>query len=193
MAENNDAPLSAAQRSRIRRLSQPVEPGPGEEAGELNIVPFLDIITNVLMFVLATVSVTFTSSFDTSPPKRGGGSARAPTAPSLNLTVTIVPDGFSVKARGGNVAPGCNDLGPGLAVSKATSSSSGQFDYNYAQLTECVKKLKHLSDDFKDEVQVALTANPEIPYQVVVRTTDAVRRTEDGEELFPEVLFGVAK
>ena len=47
--------LSAAQRSKIRRLSQPKELAPDEEGGELNIVPFLDIITNVMMFVLATV------------------------------------------------------------------------------------------------------------------------------------------
>src|SRR6185312_14409553 len=105
--------LSAAQRSKIRRLSAPRELSPDEEGGELNIVPFLDIVTNVLMFVLATVSVTFTATIDTSPPKIGGGSsARAPTAPTLGLTITLVPGGFSVKARGGNVAPGCNDTGP---------------------------------------------------------------------------------
>jgi len=50
--------LSAAQRSKVRRLSRPRELAPDEEGGELNIVPFLDIITNVLMFVLATISVT---------------------------------------------------------------------------------------------------------------------------------------
>ena len=48
--------LSAAQRSKIRRLSQPKELAADEEGGELNIVPFLDIITNVLMFVLARPS-----------------------------------------------------------------------------------------------------------------------------------------
>jgi biopolymer transport protein ExbD len=184
--------LSAAQRSKIRRLSAGRELAPDEEGGELNIVPFLDIITNVLMFVLATVSVTFTSSFDTSPPKRGGASSRAPTTPSLNLTVTIVPEGFSVKARGGNVTTGCDDMGPGLAVPKGRNED-GNPDYDYAKLTACARKLKHLSDDFKDEDQVAITANPEIPYQIVVRTIDAVRRTDDGEDLFPEVVFGVAK
>ena len=56
--------LSAAQRSKIRRLSQPKEHAPDEAGGELNIVPFLDIITNVLMFVLATISVTFTATID---------------------------------------------------------------------------------------------------------------------------------
>src|SRR6476619_7660477 len=104
--------LSAAQRSKIRRMSETKELAPDEEGGELNIVPFLDIIMNVLMFVLATVSVTFTATIDTFPPRAGSG-ARAPTTPTLGLTVLIVPDGFSMKARGGNVAPGCNDTGPG--------------------------------------------------------------------------------
>jgi len=62
MADPNDPPLSAAQRSRIRRLSQPHEPAPGDEAGELNIIPYLDIITNIMMFVLASISVSFVAS-----------------------------------------------------------------------------------------------------------------------------------
>src|SRR5208283_924686 len=132
--------LSAAQRSRIRRLSAPKELAPDEEGGELNIVPFLDIITNVLMFVLATVSVTFTATIDTFPPKAGGVGARAPTTPTLGLTVIVVNDGFSLKARGGNVAPGCSDTGPGLAVGKVNSG-----DYDYTQLNACVVKLKGLS------------------------------------------------
>jgi len=45
--------LSAQQRSKIRRLSQPKEHSPDEAGGELNIVPFLDIIMNVLIFVPA--------------------------------------------------------------------------------------------------------------------------------------------
>lgn len=178
--------LSAAQRSKIRRLSAPKELSPDEEGGELNIVPFLDIIMNVLMFVLATVSVTFTATFDTAPPKRGGA-GRPPSSPSLNLTVLVVPDGFSIKARGGNVGPGCSDVGGGLAVQRVKG------DYDYAGLTQCAKKLKGLSEDFKGESQVALSANPEIPYQVIVSAIDALRRTEDGEELFPDVAFGVAK
>jgi len=99
-------PLSAAQRSKIRRLSAPKEMSPDEEGGELNIVPFLDIIMNVLMFVLATVTVTFTATLDTFPPKAGGAGARPPTTPTLGLTILVVADGFSVKARGGNVSPG---------------------------------------------------------------------------------------
>lgn len=178
--------LSAAQRSKIRRLSAPKEHAPDEAGGELNIVPFLDIITNVLMFVLATISVTFTATIDTNPPRAGSG-ARAPTTPTLGLTVLVVPDGFSLKARGGNVSPGCQDTGPGIAIPKKEN------DFDYVALKACAQKLKGASADFKDEVGVTILANPPIPYQVVISTMDAVRNNEAGEPMFPEVTFGVAR
>jgi biopolymer transport protein ExbD len=194
MAGQPQERLSAAQRSKIRRLSAPKELAEGEEAGELNVVPFLDIITNVMMFVLATVVTSFTATIDTLPPKAGGAGARAPTTPTLGLTVIIVPDGFSVKARGGNVASGCNDTGPGLAVGKvATPDAPGGVDYDYKSLNSCAKKLKNLSDDFKDETSVTISANPNIPYSVVIGTMDALRNDDDGKTLFPEVLFGLAR
>src|SRR3954453_4659333 len=95
----SDEKLSAAQRSRIRRLSAPKELAPDEEGGELNIVPFLDIITNVLMFVFATVSVTFTATIETNPPRAGGGAGHKPEQPTLSLTVIVVLHGFILKAR----------------------------------------------------------------------------------------------
>jgi biopolymer transport protein ExbD len=178
--------LSAAQRSKIRRLSAPREHAPDEAGGELNIVPFLDIVTNVLMFVLATISVTFTATIDTFPPRAGSG-ARAPTTPTLGLTILVVPDGFSLKARGGNVAPGCSDTGPGIAIGKKDN------DYDYAALKACAAKLKGASADFKDETGVTISGNPPIPYQVIISTMDAVRKNEAGEDMFPEVTFGVAR
>ena len=38
-----------------------------------------------------------------------------------------------------------------------------------------------------------ISANPNIPYQSVIGTMDAVRSTEDGKELFPDVNFGLAR
>lgn len=181
--------LSAAQRSKVRRLSSPKELAPDEEGGELNIVPFLDIIMNVLMFVLATVTVTFTATLDTFPPKAGSSSVRPPTTPTLGLTILIVNDGFSVKARGGNVAPGCQDTGPGLAVGKTPDGK----EYNYDALKKCVVGLRASSADFADETSVTISANPNIPYQAVIGTMDAVRKTEDGKDLFPDVNFGLAR
>jgi biopolymer transport protein ExbD len=178
--------LSAAQRSRIRRLAAPKELAPDEEGGELNIVPFLDIVMNVLMFVLATVSVTFTATIDTSPP-RAGGAGRAPTTPTLSLTVLIVPDGFSLKAGGGNVAPGCSDRGPGIAIPKR----DGKYDTD--GLRACAAKLKAANPEFKDENTVTISANPPIPYQVVIDAMDAIRKDPKGDDLFNEVNFGIAR
>ena len=49
-------------------------------------------------------------------------------------------------------------------------------DYDYATLTECAKRLKNASADFKDETQVTITANPGIDYQTLIRAIDALRR-----------------
>jgi biopolymer transport protein ExbD len=179
--------LSASQRSKIRRLSAPKELAADEEGGELNIVPFLDIIMNVLMFVLATVSVTFTATIDTFPPRAGGSSPRPPTTPTLGFSVLISGDGMGLKASGGNVAPGCNGTGSGLAVPKVNG------EYDYATLKACANKLKHASPDFAGESSVVIAASPNIPYQVVISTMDAVRKAENGDELFPEVNFGLPR
>ncbi len=180
--------LSAAQRSKIRRLSQPRELSPDEEGGELNIVPFLDIIVNVLIFVLATVAVTFTATIDTTPPAaQSGGVRKEIESEALNLTIFIVNDGFSLKASGGNVAPGCEHPGPGITIPK----KGGQYDY--AALTECARKLKNASDAFKDETQVFIAANWGTDYQTVISVIDAVRQAPNGDILFTDVNFKVPK
>lgn len=179
-------PLSAAQRSKIRRLSQPKELAPDEEGGELNIIPFLDIIVNILIFVLATVAVTFTASIETTPPaSRSSGVRSDIPSEALNLTVFIVNDGFSLKASGGNIAPGCQGVGPGIAIPK----KSGRYDY--AALTECAERLKNASEDFKDETQFYVSANPATDYQTIIDVVDAMRATKNGQALFPNVNFKV--
>jgi biopolymer transport protein TolR len=180
--------LSAAQRSKIRRLSQPHDLSPDEEGGELNIVPFLDIIVNILIFVLATVAVTFTATIETTPPaSRSSGVRQEIPSEALNLTVLIVNDGFSLKAAGGNIAPGCQGPGPGIAI----PLREGQYDYD--QLTACASRLKHASSDFQDENQVYITANPSTDYQTVINVIDALRSTLEGDVLFDNVNFKVPR
>ncbi|NLE87099.1 MAG: biopolymer transporter ExbD [Myxococcales bacterium] len=181
------AELSAAQRAKIRRLSQPKELAPDEEGGELNIVPFLDIIVNILIFVLATVAVTFTSTIETTPPAAKGTGVRASTpTESLNLTVMVVNEGFSLKASGGNVAPGCEGIGAGLAIPKA----GGRYDY--PALTRCAAKLKRSNPAFEEETQVYISANPATDYQTIIQVIDALRKMPDGSGvLFDSVNFQV--
>src|ERR1700691_5009558 len=155
MPENEK--LSAAQRSGVRRLSMGRELAPDEEGGELNIVPFLDIITNVLMFVLATISVTFTAMIDSEPPRAGGSSARPPTKPSLSLNIIVIDKGFIVSAFGQRIGEGCQGPGSGVAVGMKTAD--GATDYDYSQLAACAKRLKNQVPEAADETSATLTAN----------------------------------
>ncbi len=176
--------LSVAQRGKIRRLSQPRELSPDEEGGELNIVPFLDIIVNILIFVLATVAVTFTATIETTPPSsRSSGVRSEIQSEALNLTVLIVTDGFTLKAAGGSVGPGCEGIGQGISI----PLKNGKYDY--AALTDCALRLKNASPEFKDENQAYIAANPNIEYQVVINVIDALRTSAKGEALFDNVNF----
>ena len=192
-----DEKLSAAQRSKIRRLSAPKELDQSEEAGELNIVPFLDIITNVLMFVLASISVTFTITLMADAPKagQGGGVKSTPQEESLNLTVIIATDGYIIKGNGASLAPGCEGVGSGVTLPRVmatTVESSDGKKYDQVALRKCARRLKDQVPNADTERQVMITANPNVPFQEIVRAMDAVRSDEKGE-LFPQVVFTVLK
>ena len=119
---------------------------------------------------------------DTKPP-RAGTSRPAPSQARLGLTVLIVPDGMSIKARGGNVAPGCQDTGPGIAIPKTAAG------YDYAGLRACAAKLKTLATEFASETEAVISANPDTPYGAIVTTMDTLQ----SEALFPDIMFGIAR
>jgi biopolymer transport protein ExbD len=145
-------------------------------------VPFLDIIMNVLMFVLATLAVTFTTRLEVSPPKKD---VRGPHADALGLNVAVLHDGFFVSARGQRIGQGCEAPGSGLAVGNAPS---GEPDYD--GLTSCVRRLK--AQAAEGEREVVITAANDVRYDAIVQTMDAVRGGA-GDELFPDVSFGVPR
>ena len=182
-----DPPLSPGQRSKIRRLSTFKEPAAGEEMGELNIVPYLDIIMNIIVFVIASLVVVFTSTIDTTPPSAGGQKGTRMATKALNLTALITSDGISLKTSSGNIATGCAQLGGGVTVPKKPGG-----EHDYSELTRCVREIKEQNERFAEELQVTITANPDTDYQIVVAVMDAMRRDDKGV-LFPEVHFGVAR
>ena len=167
-------------------MSQPHEHDASEAGGELNIVPFLDIIMNVLMFVLATIPAVFTVTLEVNPPNSAGGATRAKEKVSLNLSILIVGEGVSLKAAGGGIGPGC-EPGAGITVPKVGG------DYDWAGLKACAKKIKDSSADFKDETEVKILADPGTAYQVIIKAMDALRDTPDGEPLFGDVNFALPR
>ncbi len=184
MTESVEFPISAAQRSKIRRLSAPVEADASEAGGELNIVPFLDIVMNVLMFVLATIPAVFTATASVQPPK--GRSSDGHVMQSLNLSMVLTSQGLSLKTAAFALGPGCEAGGSGYTIPIQGES------YDWAAVKACAKKLKDASPDYKEETAVTILADPGIPYSTIVASMDAVRESGD-ETLFPDVQFGLPR
>ena len=177
--------LSARQRIYVRKHTRDPDLDPSELAGELNIIPFLDIVMNLIMFLLATTeAVLLIAQIESDLPKitRGRGKKSSVETP-LNLNVTVTDHGVLVSGSGGKLAPDCKEIAPGGQVTVARKPTG----YDWPGLTECVTRVK---EQFKDEDTVTVGADPQIAYEYVVAAMDAVRK-QGNHELFPNVLISV--
>ncbi len=187
--------LSPRQKAYVRKKTKVHDPDPSEVAGELNIVPFLDIVVNIIMFLLTlTAYIVATAELDARLPTLGrGGRGGVQQAPSLNLSVTIAEVGIIVAGSGGKLAPGCTQMQQGRVITvsnlpnpQADADGDGMPDvYDWRGLTRCLVTVK---GQFPDEDQVILSADPNVEYRHLIAAMDAIRA--DGElPLFPNVLL----
>ena len=161
-----------------------LRPKEDEETGELNIVPYLDIMMNLIMFML--LSMTGLVSFgvlNVAAPKYGdptaGGATEDGNKPKLLLTVLISDKGFFVAGSGG-VLPG--DTGaPASAEGQPTIPKDPKGEFDYAGLSLKVQEIKKA---FPEESKVILGADAKIPYEILVKTMDTVREFKGGQLFF---------
>jgi biopolymer transport protein TolR len=163
-----------------------------EEGQELNIVPYLDILMNLIMFML--LSITGLSAFgilNVNAPNYGGPSTQMTEEgdkPKLLLTVLISQKGFYVAATGGVL--GQQPQGqPNPAEAPPSIPKKADGAYDYAALTESMVNVKK---EFPSESKVIVGAEGDIPYEVLVQTMDAIRETpgKDRKLLFTDVTLG---
>ncbi|MGB0679564.1 MAG: ExbD/TolR family protein [Polyangiales bacterium] len=178
--------LSLRQRAYIRKQTKEVDLDPSEMEGELNIIPFLDIVVNLIMFLLMTTSaVAYFAQIELRLPEYGRGvgsrGAKKEEQP-LNLSVTLTRSGAIVAGSNGKLAPGCDSVTSAAVV---TVRKNAQGKYDWKGLKECAVKIKKA---YSDEHQVTLSAEPLVPYSDVVAAMDAVRQ-DDEQELFPTVML----
>src|SRR5262245_12910504 len=153
-----------------RRGNEAIE----EAIGELNLVPYLDVMVNLIMFLLLTTAAV--SNFGLITLDLQAFSKGNPTPPTaedtgLNLTVAILNDGFTVAGRTG-VLPGAGSSGPTIGKTGPTADEG----YDFKALRDL---LTRVGKEFPTEKRAILFAKPDTPYLVVVRTLDAMREGTD--------------
>lgn len=175
--------MGTRERLRVRRAVRKADAEREADAvgkGELSIVPLLDVIVNLVVFLLMTTAmVSLTSEVSAATPSacaHCGGSRVTPRA--LELTVIVTDATIRVAGSGGTLAPGCETTGG----SAPTIVRDG---HEWDALRACAGRV-HAA--FPDEREVRLGADPRVPYEDVVRAMDALR-AEGDTPLFPEVLL----
>lgn len=204
--------FSAAQRALINRKSKPKHHGPEDGDGELNIIPFLDIIMNVLMFILASIATVFTATIPVPAPASSARSNSQPDAHQrLNITVKVSPTGYIVGAGGGFLLPGCRTVGQAtVTVPNRPAPDADGALHDFAGLTQCMQNIRQQwATEVADDHSINVSPNGDIPYVVLVKTVDAVRESRQGacrlpennqpgvytnaDCLFPEVTLGILR
>lgn len=137
--------------------------------GELNIVPFLDVVVNLMLFLLATSSAALALAQHDS---ELGGLCRGPHCggrePGLGLSVTLTERGAVVATREGFVAAGCEGVAPGFDV--AVARAGGRYDVE--GLARCLERIHRAHPAERD---VILSAEPRVAYEDLVGAMDASR------------------
>lgn len=170
-------------RTKLRKIREQADEM-AEEGGELNLVPYLDIVTNVIMFLLATI--TFAAALgdiNVSSPTTSSAAQLQQNPPEpkneLNLTVSVSDKGFTVAASGAVLyqgqtidAAGNLTAAPPGATLPTIPKKGTEFDYEGLSRTMTMIKS---SPTAKNETKVIVNANPEIVYDVIVQVLDACR------------------
>ncbi len=170
-------------RSKLRKIREQAEEM-AEEGGELNLIPYLDIVTNVVIFMLATTTfVAALGDINVSSPTTASVAQlqnQPPPEPKndLNLTVSVSDKGFTIAASGAVLYQGFSiDATGGInapagATLPTIPKKGAEFDYE--ALARTMAQIK-ASPTARTETKVIVNANPDIVYDVIVQVLDACR------------------
>jgi len=164
--------LTRVNRARVRaRLRRAIAAADDEahEGGELNLVPYLDILVNTIIFLLATtVSVIPLANVRADAPRYvppGSERTTSPGGGALSLTVAVTRRGFIVAGAGGVLRDRAGNL-PTIPFVDTPKPDD---------LLALAKMAQEIKRRHPGERRVHLLADGQVPYRSVVRTMDALR------------------
>jgi biopolymer transport protein ExbD len=145
---------------------------------EIELVPYLDVMMNLVIFMLVTIaSFMPLGILNIFPPtiSRDAEASQPKPGESMNLTVAI------------DMAAGFRVVGSGAALPIVPKKATGDFDFD--ALTE---RLAEIKKNYPNERSVNLTADATVRYETVIKTMDAMR-SKGKDILFDDVKIGVAE
>lgn len=152
---------------------------------ELDVTSFMNLMVVLVPVLLITLTFAQVTVLDIHLPELTGGSGQSGESQS-QLMVKIESDGYKVYYPD-NVL---------IQEVARTETEEGEA-YDYAQLTRVMREVKK---QLSDNASILLLSAPEVDYQSLVSTMDAVRSYEAVVaasvveiELFPEISLGDIK
>ena len=157
------------------------------ESVDLNLTALMDILSNLLFFLLASFGATVIMAINTQVPSQSSDqSSIADTGESVTVNVKIDKEALEVTATGSAQSPA--DL---AALSRKIPNLGGRIDG--ATLTD---QLMIIKTKYPKSDTVILTPEPGVKYDAMIRTMDAAREhpvtaggTAHMVALFPTVVI----
>jgi len=181
----NSSQLRSKARAAMARREDEVEE---EEiqGGEINLVPYLDIVTNLMLFLLASISSGFIlGQIDTTLPDHSSANTKPAVDPDvkpdeqpLQLMVSVTKNRmilWSVSGLEGTLQEPKISVG---LLPPENASDAPSFDYQ--QLNQALLEIASRRWEGKlrpaDTYEILLQADGDIPYETVVKVMDFMRR-----------------
>jgi biopolymer transport protein ExbD len=161
-----------------RRFAEEEDELEGED--ELNLTPYLDVITTLVIFFVFTFQIVIEFRLiDVMPPEISTKTdSSSDPSESVKVSLFVTPAGFLIDATG--------QQGGTPVASRAVIPKKADGAYDTALLHQRAVELKGATHAGESLILVAHEA---VEYKDVVAAMDAVRSTDKGL-LFPDVVFG---
>jgi Biopolymer transport protein len=139
-------------------------------AGDVNVIPFIDMLSVIIIFLIMVASFLNIGIVESSMPKAGGGESASVAQPEkkkqekekLNLTIAITDKGFYVGGAGAILQE--------RAGEPTIPKVNGKYDFKALN-----DKLWEIKQKFPDEWDVIILPEDNIDYQTIIKTMDAAR------------------
>lgn len=168
------------------------------QGGEINLVPYLDIVTNLMLFMLASISGGIVlGQIDTTLPNHSTASSKKPVKPDvkpdeqpLQIMVSITTNRMLLwSASGLEGTLKTPKMASGLVAEKSTSSKRV---YDYAKLNKALIEIatRRWAGKIRprNTYEILLQADGDISYETVIEVMDHMRRPIDSTTIGQKVV-----